>query len=110
MTKNDPSRLTATEAAAAIAAGTLTSQALTEACLARIADRDAAVQAWAHLDPQFALRQARGWRRSLGVGWPPRNAYPARLAWRALAGAPYVRAARGAQAIACDRLRLFPHG
>ena len=59
MTKNDPSRLTATEAAAAIAAGTLTSQALTEACLARIADRDAAVQAWAHLDPQFALRQAR---------------------------------------------------
>jgi len=59
MKKPDPSRLTATEAAEAIAAGKLTSEALTEACLARIEARDKDVQAWAHLDREFALRQAR---------------------------------------------------
>lgn len=59
MSAHDPNRLTASEAADAIAAGRLTSEALTEACLARIAARDAEVLAWTHLDPDFALRQAR---------------------------------------------------
>ena len=68
MKKPDPSRLTATEAAEAIAAGTLTSVALTEACLARIETRDAAVQAWAHLDPEFALLQARAADRAQASG------------------------------------------
>ncbi len=58
MTPVDPSRLTATEAADAIARGKLTSQALTEACLARIDVREDAVQAWAHFDREFALSQA----------------------------------------------------
>ena len=55
----DPTHLCATEAADAIAAGKLTSTALTEACLACIEAREPAVGAWAHIDPEFALRQAR---------------------------------------------------
>ena len=55
----DPIRLTALEAAAEIAAGRLTSEALVEALLARIADRDDAVMAWAHLEPEQALEEAR---------------------------------------------------
>jgi Asp-tRNA(Asn)/Glu-tRNA(Gln) amidotransferase A subunit family amidase len=54
-----PNELSATEAAAAIAAGRLTSEALVEACLARIRAREPEVQAWAHLDPDLALAQAR---------------------------------------------------
>jgi Asp-tRNA(Asn)/Glu-tRNA(Gln) amidotransferase A subunit family amidase len=53
------SALTATEAAAQIRAGKLTAGALAEACLARAAERDAAVRAWAHLDPP-AVRSAAG--------------------------------------------------
>jgi amidase len=55
----DPSSLTASAAAEAIAAGRLTSEALVRACLSRIADRDEAVRAWAFLDPDLALAQAR---------------------------------------------------
>ena len=51
--------LTAGGAARAIARGEITSVMLIEACLARIAARDDAVQAWEHLDPDFALEQAR---------------------------------------------------
>ncbi|MEQ9642932.1 MAG: amidase [Alphaproteobacteria bacterium] len=47
------------EAAAGIAGGTFTSQALTEACLARIAAREPDVQAFIHLDPDAALAQAK---------------------------------------------------
>jgi len=47
------------QAAAAIRAGRLTSQALVEACLAQIERREPQVQAWAHYDAQSALRQAR---------------------------------------------------
>lgn len=50
--------LSATEAAALIARGQLTSRALVQACLDRIALRDAAVRAWTHLDPAQALAQA----------------------------------------------------
>jgi Asp-tRNA(Asn)/Glu-tRNA(Gln) amidotransferase A subunit family amidase len=55
----DPTKLGAREAAALIAEGRLTAVALTEACLERIATRDGEVRAWAHLDPEAALAQAR---------------------------------------------------
>ncbi|MBV8121453.1 MAG: amidase [Alphaproteobacteria bacterium] len=51
-------RLTASEAAARLAAGTLTAEALTRDCLKR-ANARAAVKAWAWLDPEQALAQAR---------------------------------------------------
>lgn len=52
-------KLSATEAARAIAAGKLTSEALVAACLEKIKAREPEVQAWAHLDPAAALAQAR---------------------------------------------------
>jgi len=51
--------LTAADAAALIDKGEITSVMLVEACLARIAERDEAVMAWEHLDPEYALEQAR---------------------------------------------------
>jgi Asp-tRNA(Asn)/Glu-tRNA(Gln) amidotransferase A subunit family amidase len=51
--------MSATAAARAIAAGDITSEALTAACLARIAEREPDVQAWAYIDPDSALAQAR---------------------------------------------------
>jgi Asp-tRNA(Asn)/Glu-tRNA(Gln) amidotransferase A subunit family amidase len=49
----------ASEASALLAAGKATSVGLVEACLARIAARDPAVRAWAHLDHEAVLAQAR---------------------------------------------------
>ena len=63
-------RLSACEAARRIAAGTLTSVQLVEACLARIEEREPAVQAWTFLDPQHALRQARAADESKASGGP----------------------------------------
>ncbi|MGG5808419.1 amidase [Falsiroseomonas sp. CW058] len=54
----DPNRMTATEAAAAIAAGRLSAAELMEACLARAAERDATLRAFVHLDPALARRNA----------------------------------------------------
>ena len=51
--------LGAAEAARRIARGELTSEALVSACLARIVERDGQVQAWAYLEPDYALAQAR---------------------------------------------------
>jgi len=51
--------LTATEIAAAIAAGRTTCEAVARACLDRIAAREAEVQAWQYLDPDAVLAQAR---------------------------------------------------
>ncbi|WP_114966411.1 amidase [Alkalilacustris brevis] len=48
---SDPARLSARAALAAIRAGRLSPAALVEACLDRIANRDAVVKAWAFLDP-----------------------------------------------------------
>ena len=56
--------LNAWEAAEAIAAGSLTSEALVRDCLARIDVRDPAIAAWTHLDPEQALAQARDRDRS----------------------------------------------
>ena len=52
-------RLTAAEAARRISRGELTSEALVTACLERINSRERDVQAWAFLDAELALRQAR---------------------------------------------------
>ena len=49
----------ASEAAAAIAAGKLTSEALVSECLERVRAREEEVRAWAHIDPEHALAQAR---------------------------------------------------
>ncbi|HYR67786.1 MAG TPA: amidase family protein, partial [Reyranella sp.] len=51
--------LSASEAVAKIEAGTLTSEKLVRACLDRIAEREPAVKAWAFLDPERALAQAK---------------------------------------------------
>ena len=50
--------LSAADAAAKIAAGEITSEALVGDCLARIEAREAEVHAWAFLDPDYALEQA----------------------------------------------------
>jgi len=51
--------LSAAEAARLIRDGLISSEQLVEACLARIREVDANVQAWAFLDPEHALTQAR---------------------------------------------------
>lgn len=51
--------LSAAEAARRIARRELSSEALVAACLERIAAREREVQAWAFLDPELALKQAR---------------------------------------------------
>lgn len=51
--------LAATDLAKGIADGAHSAEEVTEACLARIADIDAKIEAWAYLDPAEARRQAR---------------------------------------------------
>jgi aspartyl-tRNA(Asn)/glutamyl-tRNA(Gln) amidotransferase subunit A len=53
-----PASLTAHEAARRIRDGSLSPRALVEACLARIRARDAALQAWVHVDESGALAVA----------------------------------------------------
>ncbi|NKB56051.1 MAG: amidase [Alphaproteobacteria bacterium] len=60
--------LSATEAAAAIAAKEITSEALTATCLERIAAREPDVEAWAHIDPDAALADARARDREAPKG------------------------------------------
>src|SRR5262245_38579979 len=57
--------LSASEAARLISGGIISSEQFVEACLARIREVEAKVQAWAFLDPNHALSQARAadaWR------------------------------------------------
>src|SRR5262245_55828775 len=54
-----PERLSASEAARAVAGGALSAVQLVEACLARIREVEPAVQAWHYLDEAHALAQAR---------------------------------------------------
>lgn len=73
--------LTATAAADAIRRGDTTSEALVSACLDRIAARDGEIGAFAHLDPEQALADARladNDRRS-GRGTGPLNGVPIAL-------------------------------
>ncbi len=52
-------QISASDAAAAIAAGKLTSEALVAACLDHIEQREDEVRAWAYIDRERALEQAR---------------------------------------------------
>ncbi len=64
-------QLSATEAADSIRAGVLSSETLVRACLARIANREAEVGAWIHLDEARALAEARARDESLAAGKAP---------------------------------------
>ena len=61
-------RLTAIEAAAEIARGAISAEDYTRACLERIAAVESEVQAFAHLDPEHALAQARALDRRKASG------------------------------------------
>jgi Asp-tRNA(Asn)/Glu-tRNA(Gln) amidotransferase A subunit family amidase len=52
-------QLSATEIVQGIGGGKFTAEAVTRGCLDRIAEREPTVQAWASLDPDHALAQAR---------------------------------------------------
>ncbi len=60
--------ITATEARREIAAGRLTSEQLTRACLEHIAEREPAVGAWQHLAADAAIARARELDRASSVG------------------------------------------
>jgi len=62
--------LSASDAARALRDGAISSEQLVEACLARVREADGAVQAWAHLDPEHALTQARARDRDRSEGQP----------------------------------------
>ncbi len=62
--------LSATDAARAIRDGAISSEELTEACLARVREVDDKVQAWAFLDPAHALNQARARDQERREGQP----------------------------------------
>lgn len=62
--------LGATEAAAAIREGRTSSEELVASCLALIAEVEDTVQAWAFLDPAYALQQARAADEARGRGEP----------------------------------------
>lgn len=55
----EPYRLTASEAAAQIRSGALSVEAYAQSLLSRIQQRDGTVKAWAYLDPEYVLHQAR---------------------------------------------------
>ena len=61
-------RLSARDAARRIAAGTLTARELVESCLERIAGREAEIGAWAFIDPDQALAEARARDQSAPQG------------------------------------------
>ena len=55
----NPNELNAVAAAAAVRSGEITSEQLVRSCLGRIEEIEDTVKAWAHLDPERALEQAR---------------------------------------------------
>jgi amidase len=59
MTAKPLNEFSATEVVEAIASGQTTCEAVTRACLDRIAVREPDVQAWQYLDPELAVAQAR---------------------------------------------------
>ena len=71
-------KIGAAEAAKRIAKGDITSEALVQSCLDRIAERDDAVRAWIHLDTELALEQARAAdrQRAAGQGTGPLHGVP----------------------------------
>ncbi len=69
---------TATELARMLAAGEVSAEELMRACLDRVAAREETVQAWAFLDPEIALANARAAdaRRKAGVALGPLHGLP----------------------------------
>jgi Asp-tRNA(Asn)/Glu-tRNA(Gln) amidotransferase A subunit family amidase len=65
-----PTELSATEAAEKIDKGELSSEELVQACLERIEAVEPEIQAWAHLDPDLALEQARQRDATRQAGMP----------------------------------------
>ena len=57
--RGSPADLTASDAIAAIRSGALSSEELVSACLARVSELEPSVKAWAYLDPDHAMAQAR---------------------------------------------------
>ncbi len=74
----DLTALTAAAAAAEIARGAVSAEQMTRACLDRIAAVEPEVRAFAHLDPEHALAQARALdrRRSEGLPLGPLHGVP----------------------------------
>jgi Asp-tRNA(Asn)/Glu-tRNA(Gln) amidotransferase A subunit family amidase len=74
----DLTALTATAAAAEIARGAVSAEQMTRACLDRIAAVEPEIRAFAHLDPEHALSQARALdrRRSEGLPLGPLHGVP----------------------------------
>jgi len=66
----DPSRLSAVAVAEAVEQGALSAVEVTRACLACIEEREETVQAWAHLDLEHALAQARALDEAHAEGRP----------------------------------------
>ncbi|HZS81501.1 MAG TPA: amidase [Stellaceae bacterium] len=111
--------LSARNAAARIAAGSLSSEELTRICLDRIAEREAVVGAWIHLDPERALAEARrrdragsGPLRGLPIGvkdvmdthdMPTAYGSPIYAGHRPAADAACVALARAAGAVALGK-------
>lgn len=62
--------LTALEAAAKLAKGEISAQDLTQVCLDRIAEIDGDIEAWAFLDPEHALAQAKAADEARQAGLP----------------------------------------
>jgi len=71
-------QLSATQAAAAIRSGETTSEELVGSCLQRIDELEPVVEAWAHLDPELALTQARAAdsHRRAGMALGPLHGVP----------------------------------
>ena len=64
----EPWRLTAAQASVAIGDGSLSAEALVRSCLERIQERDGTVKAWAWVDPDQAIRDARVLDKTARIG------------------------------------------
>ena len=106
----DPSRLTATEAARLIRAGRLQPADLLAACLARISERERDVRAFAHIDPEQVRRAVPGPGPLHGIpigvkdvldtaDMPTGHGSPIWQGWRPKADAAAVTLARNAGAV-----------
>ena len=65
-----PHEMNAVDAAAAMRRGDMTAEALVQSCLDCIAEREPAVDAWAYLDPDYVLAQARDADAARAAGGP----------------------------------------
>ncbi|HXP30404.1 MAG TPA: amidase [Stellaceae bacterium] len=68
MPRDRPSALTASAIVRMTSSGALTAEAEVRDCLARIAERETTVRAWAALDPELALREAQALDRAAAKG------------------------------------------